>query len=137
MTAHSRPTADTLGIVAAAACAVHCLALPLVVASTPLLFLGELLAPWVEWAFVAVSLVIGLVSFRDSLQPGRSRQPLWLFVAGLTLLLLVRVVVGEEYPWLERSGLLAAACLIIAAHVQHARAHRHRYASPVGTHAPD
>lgn len=120
-----RSTADTVGVVAAAACAVHCLALPLVVASTPLLFLNHLLTPWVEWAFVVVSMVVGLVAFRDSVRPGRSRRPLLLFAAGLTMLLLVRTLVDESSVRMERGGLLVAATLIIAAHVQHARG-RHR-----------
>lgn len=133
----TRSTADTVGVVAAAACAIHCLALSLVVASTPLLFLNGLLAPWVAWAFVAVSMAVGLISLRDSVRPGRPRRPLLLFVAGLTVLLLVRTVVGESSAWLERGGLVLAATLSIAAHVQRARGQRHRCASPAGANAPD
>jgi hypothetical protein len=120
-----RAIADLFGVVTAAACAVHCLALPVLIASTPLLVPTLFQKPWVEWAFVALSCAIGVISFRNAFHDGHSRRSVLLFIAGLTVLLLVRTLVGDASEWLERVGLLLGASLIISAHVRHAREVRH------------
>lgn len=116
-----RPVADTLGVLAASVCALHCVALPVLLSAAPLLPLSSLLDPWVEWALVGTSLLIGAVSFRDGVRSTIHRAPLALFLAGMSVLLMVRVLVDEDAPVIERVGLVAGASLIASAHVLRAR----------------
>jgi hypothetical protein len=41
---------DRIGMTASTACAIHCAAVPLLITSLPLIGLGFLANPWVEWS---------------------------------------------------------------------------------------
>lgn len=122
---------DVAGCVASIACAVHCIALPLLLAAYPVLPLRGLRSPWTEWGFVVVSLIVGVSSFGPTAASREGHAPLGLFLAGGATLLAVRTLVPERATQLERVGLLLAAVLLASAHlVNHARARR-RCACPV------
>jgi CDP-diglyceride synthetase len=117
---------DIAGCAASVACALHCIALPVFLISYPALPLRALRAPWAEWTFVLLSLVLGLWSFGPSAASREGRAPLALFLAGGATLLTVRTLAPEHAPNVERLGLLTGAVLLVSAHLlNHARL-RHR-----------
>jgi hypothetical protein len=114
---------DIFGCAASVACALHCVALPVLFATYPLLPLGGLRRPWVEWAFVLISLVVGVCTFGPTAESRHGRAPIALFLAGGATLIAVRTLVPEYAPNLERFGLLFGAVLLTSAHlVNRARA---------------
>jgi hypothetical protein len=116
---------DLVGCVASITCAVHCVALPLLLAAYPILPLHGLRSPWTEWGFVFVSLVVGASSFGPAAVSREGRMPLVLFFAGGATLLAVRTLVPEHATQLERIGLVFGAMLLAAAHLlNRARASR-------------
>lgn len=119
---------DLVGCVASIACAVHCIALPVLMVAYPLLPLRGLLGPWAESVFVALSLILGASSFG---KPAASREgsgPLALFLAGGATLLAVRTLVPVAATNLERVGLLSGAVLLVSAHLLNRARMRHRCA---------
>jgi hypothetical protein len=107
---------DVLGCVASITCAVHCIALPLLLAAYPVLPLHGLRSPWTEWGFVLLSLLVGASSFGPSASR-EGRAPLALFLAGGATLLAVRTLVPPHATHLERAGLVAGAVLLASAHL--------------------
>jgi hypothetical protein len=108
---------DVVGCVASITCAVHCVALPLLLAAYPVLPLHGLRSPWTEWGFVLVSLIVGASSFGPTAASREGRAPLVLFLAGGATLLVVRTLVPAHATQLERAGLLAGAVLLSSAHL--------------------
>lgn len=53
---------DNIGITASTLCAVHCAIVPLIFTSLPLLGLGFLANPWVEWSMILIAFIIGVSS---------------------------------------------------------------------------
>ncbi len=51
-----------MGITASAICAIHCAVVPLIFTSLPLLGLGFLANPWLEWSMIILAVIIGLSS---------------------------------------------------------------------------
>jgi len=120
---------DVVGCVASVACAVHCIALPLLLVAYPMLPLRGLRNPWAEWGFVLVSLIVGVSSFGPTAASREGRAPLVLFLAGGATLVAVRTLVPEHATQLERLGLVLGAVLLASAHlVNRARANQQRCA---------
>lgn len=114
---------DLVGCVASITCAVHCIALPLLLSAYPVLPLHGLRSPWTEWGFVLVSLIVGASSFGPAAATREGRVPLVLFLAGGATLLVVRTLVPAHATQLERVGLVFGALLLATAHlVNRARA---------------
>jgi hypothetical protein len=117
----SSPTAsgllDLVGCVASIACAVHCIALPVLLVAYPVLPLRGLRSPWTEWGFVLVSLIVGASSFGPTAASREGHAPLGLFLAGGGTLLAVRTFVPEHAAHLERGGLVLGAVLLASAHL--------------------
>lgn len=86
---------DAVGTTVSLACAVHCLALPLVVGLLPALGLAHLLDERIEWAFVATTAIIGVASLGPAAWRTRARAGWWTgpacFAAGFVLLLGTRL----------------------------------------------
>jgi hypothetical protein len=116
---------DVCGCVASVACALHCTALPLLLAVSPVLALRGLRSAWAEWTFVLLSLILGMWSFGPRAASREGHTPLALFLAGGGTLIAVRTLVPQHATHLERLGLLVGAALLASAHlVNRARARR-------------
>lgn len=88
---------DKLGIAAASICAVHCVLTPLFIGLLPMVGLARLADERTEWAFVAISVTLGVVS----LLPGywrhhRRPAPLGVFVVGVLLILSARFFLEDK-----------------------------------------
>lgn len=57
---------DNIGMTASTLCAIHCAAVPVFFTSLPLLGLGFLANPWVEWIMIIIALVVGISSIGSS-----------------------------------------------------------------------
>ena len=113
------PWLDRLGMATSTLCAVHCAATALLMGTMTALGAGGLGAPWVEGAFLAVSVLVGAISLGHSVRRHRSPTPWSWFAAGLVLLLVVRPMVQPE--WLEVVVVGAGAFCVVRAHWQNAR----------------
>ena len=108
---------DIVGCVASITCALHCIALPLLLAAYPVLPLKGLRSPWTEWGFVLLSLIVGASSFGPAAASREGRAPLALFLVGGATLLVVRTLVPADATLQERIGLLLGAVLLSSAHL--------------------
>jgi hypothetical protein len=120
------PWLDRVGAVVGMGCALHCLALPLVVGMLPLVGATLLSHPMAEVVLLGTALVLGAVVARDGFRGPRRSPSTWVLVVGVGLLGL-RLVLGEDgvpgEPWATPaiSLVLAAGHL---ARAQEARACR-------------
>ncbi len=106
--------ADRVGAAASFLCAIHCAALPFVLALLPLLGLGFLADHRFERAFVVFACVLALVSLLSGYRRHRRGAPLRLALPGLALLLL-GVTVGESHSIAVHSALVTCGGLLVAA----------------------
>lgn len=133
-----RPLWDRVGIVVTAICAVHCLALPIllpVLAATDLMLVAH---HEFEWVILGITFVLAAVVLTHGyLSHHRRRLPLVLAAAGVAICL-VRHELGEA---LEPFVLMLGAGLIVGAHAMNLRfsrlwagapghSHGHAHASP-------
>ena len=121
-----RATLDLLGAAASCACACHCVALPAAAALLPVLGLHALLDERVEWALLALTIVVGVTSLggaalrRHRSGGRRSRAPA-LFALGLALLLAARAGELRGHELAADLGTLLGASLVAAAHLRNRR----------------
>ncbi len=108
-----RAALDTVGATASLMCAVHCAIAALFLGVAPAL--SFFAAPWIDWAFLAASAVIGLAALIPGYRLHRVRRPLALFVLGMTLLLILRVL-HVHVSLSEMAVVIVAASSLIAAH---------------------
>ncbi|MFT5731829.1 MAG: hypothetical protein ACJAZN_002507 [Planctomycetota bacterium] len=116
-----RHLADKLGVFAASACAVHCLAAPVILAFAPLI--GSAWAsPGTHWAFAAVSIPAALSLLRRNLR-GRSggRGIILLALAGSALVLLGLAAPGAR--WSQGIGVDLPVPEAVASQLSTPRAH--------------
>lgn len=106
--------ADRVGATASFLCAIHCAALPFVLALLPLLGLGFLADHRFERAFVLFACVLALASLLSGYRRHRRVLPLRLALPGLALLLL-GVTVAEAYSIGVHSALVTCGGLLVAA----------------------
>jgi hypothetical protein len=115
---------DGLAIGVSFACIVHCLALPALIATLPAwsawLDLPEAFHIWILAFALPFSLAVLLRAARKRWWFG----PLWLGVAGLTLMCL-GLVAGDHH--LETIATSLGGALLAAAHVMNWRQRSHRY----------
>ena len=84
---------DRAGIVVSTACAVHCVALPVLAGLLPFLGLRHFVDERLEWTFVATTAVIGVVSHsRAYWRHHRHLAPGVLFAAGILLIVGARLL---------------------------------------------
>lgn len=113
------PWLDRLGMATSTVCAIHCAATALLMGALSAVGAGGLGNPWVEGAFLTASVVLGAVSLGHALTRHRSLQPMLWFVAGLTLLLVVRPLLPGGL--LEVLAVAAGAICVVRAHWINAR----------------
>lgn len=94
-------------------CAVHCAIAALFLGIVPAL--SFFAAPWVDWAFFAISAVIGLAALVPGYRLHRTGRPLALFALGMTLLLILRLL-RIRASLSEMAVVTVAASSLIAAH---------------------
>ena len=102
-----RCLADRLGVFAAAACAVHCMAAPVILALAPLLG-GIWTSPRTHWVFAAISLPAALSLLNRNLRRKSGVARRWLM--GLALLGSTLVLAGLAAPgadWSQGRGVHA------------------------------
>jgi len=90
---------DNVGITASTLCAIHCAAVPVFFTSLPLVGLGFLANPWVEWIMIMIALVVGSSSIGNSYFKEHHRiLPLLLLIAGF-----ITIIAGHLFTrgWLE------------------------------------
>lgn len=88
---------DRFGTVAGLACAVHCAAMPFVLALVPAAMGATLGSGWIEWGLFGASATLGLTCMhRGGRIHGRGATKT-IFAAGLAMLALGRV--SEEREW--------------------------------------
>jgi hypothetical protein len=104
---------DALGIATSVLCAIHCVVLPLAVASLPVLGINIVHNAFFEFGMIGLAFVIGVYALRHGFRRHHRRpEPLLLFSGGVGFLLAKQV-------WHQYELLLLpfAVVLIIWAHV--------------------
>ena len=118
----AKPSLDTVGATASFVCAVHCAIVALFVGAAPAI--SFLAASWVEWAFLATSAVVGIVSLVPGYRLHGLRRPLALFTVGMTLLITLRVMHAKPSVAEMTAVAFAAGCLIAAHWINRGARHR-------------
>lgn len=116
--------ADRIGATASFLCAIHCAALPFVLALLPLLGLGFLADHRFERGFAIFACVLALISLLNGYRRHHRSLPLRLAMPGLALLL-IGVTFAERYSIGLHSALVTCGGLLVAsAHFVNLRADR-------------
>lgn len=115
--------ADILSISASTLCAVHCAAVPFLLAAGHLSSLSLLASPWFEACFIFISIWIGL----STIWPGyrkahRKRTPLVLLLIGLSLISAGRWT-ATEGEMMEIAMTVSGATVIAISHLTNWRYH--------------
>jgi hypothetical protein len=112
---------DHAGTTSGILCAIHCAALPLLATVTPLVSLGLAQSDGLEWTFVIIGLLLGLSSLVPSFRRVHGRPlPLALFVAGMVVLLVARLVLDGDAR-VETPAAVAGALVMARAHLVNRR----------------
>ena len=104
---------DVVGATASFFCAVHCAGVTLLLGIAPALEIVE--QPWLDWLFLSASMLIGLLALVPGYRQHRRPLPLALFIGGITILLITRLL-HVPTSMLELSLVLIAASALITAH---------------------
>ncbi len=115
---------SALAAIVTSACALHCLAMPLLVGVLPLAGLSFFAEPWFEWSMVAVAAVIGSAGFGLSfVRLHRNPRPLAVFIAGLLMLVVTHAAL-EAFVIVHGAMVIAGALVIYqAGRMNHALVH--------------
>lgn len=114
----NRMNLDALGIGASLACAVHCVALPLLAAVLPLAGAAVHYEP-LEYLLLGATPVVGLAAlYRGYRYQHRRIRPSVLFIIGFALLMAGHFWFPHEW---ELAGIALGAGLLIAAHIDNIR----------------
>ncbi|MGQ9897044.1 MAG: MerC domain-containing protein [Acidobacteriota bacterium] len=106
-----------VGATASLICAVHCLAMPLLIGILPILGLSLLSSPWLEWSLIGFTGAIGLLTLFPSYHwKHRRSQPLVLFLLGFGLILGTKFLFDEGSS-LETPGMVTGALFVAVANL--------------------
>ncbi len=126
---------DRAGIVVSTACAVHCAVLPFLAALLPVLGLHHFTEEWVEWLGIGVLAAIGVVGHASAyVRYHRHAGPAMIFVAGLTLIVVTRLTLGDTL--MEPAALAVGGLMGAAAHWANIRLCRCCHACDAGLETP-
>jgi hypothetical protein len=110
---------DRIGVTASTLCAVHCAVVPVFITSLPLLGMGFLARPWVEWGMILFALTIGVYSIAGSyFKAHRNLWPLILLAIGFGIIMLGHALLSAH---IEQYVVPAGGLLIALAHVVNQR----------------
>lgn len=105
---------DNVGMTASILCAVHCAIVPFLITSLPLLGLGFLANPWVEWSMIIFALLIGVYAIGSSyLKIHRQLLPVILLAIGFLIIIAGHLFITN---WHEAVVVPIGGLLIAAAH---------------------
>lgn len=102
---------DSLGIATTLLCAIHCMVLPLLLTSLPLMGIDLIHDPVFEWSMILLAIIIGIYAlYHGYIKHHRNIVPVYLFLAGAALLIVKQLF--HDFQLL----LLLAIPLIVVAH---------------------
>lgn len=105
---------DNIGMTASTLCAIHCAAVPVFFTSLPLVGLGFLANPLVEWTMITLALVLGIASIGTSYFRLHHRVlPLALLVGGFMIIIIGHLFITS---WVEAVVVPVGGFLIAIAH---------------------
>jgi len=105
---------DNIGMTASTLCAIHCAIVPLVFTSLPLVGLGFLANPWVEWSMIVLAFIIGVSSISLSyFSTHRKLLPLSLLVLGFLIIITGHIFITG---WIEAIIVPLGGLTIAGAH---------------------
>jgi hypothetical protein len=108
---------DGLGIATSLACAIHCLALPLVLTSLPLFGINIIHNGFFEWGMILLAFGVGVYALVHGYKTHhKNLLPVILFCIGFLLL-----VTKQFFLSVEMYFLIPAVAFIISAHVTNYR----------------
>jgi hypothetical protein len=118
--------ADRVGATASFLCAIHCAALPLVIAVLPAIGLGFLANHKFERGFVAFASVLALTTLFLGFRRHRQFRAFWFLVPGILLLAAGMIVDFEQSATLHAVLVSLGGTLVAVSHVTNLRlAHVH------------
>lgn len=108
-----RPSLDMMGATASMVCAVHCAVVAIFLGVLPAAasFLAK---PWIDWAFLLVSVVIGAFALLPGYRRHKDRAPLLLFASGIAMLSALRIMRAQPSLGEMVVVIMAATCLVAA-----------------------
>ena len=113
---------DTTGFWASAICAVHCIAVPVLLSFSTFAFLSFLENDFMEYTIICVSLVLGVTSLLPSyFRHHRKFNALYFLLTGFILIFFGRFTAISVY---ERSFTSVGAIFIATAHIVNFRMNR-------------
>lgn len=117
----SAPSAwlDRLGMATSTLCAIHCAATALFMGALTAVGAAGIGAEWVEGAFLATAVLLGVLSLGHALRRHRSLAPMAWFSAGMVTLLVLRPLASS--PGWEVVAVAFGAALVVRAHWRNAR----------------
>lgn len=121
---------DRVGATASFACAVHCVALPFVLALLPLVGLGFLAGHTFERIFVACAALLATASIVTGFRRHRHPQALFLMVPGIVLLVCGVAVDINSHIALHTASVVAGGVLVASAHVTNLVLSHRRHCDP-------
>lgn len=125
--------ADRFGATASFLCAVHCAALPLVIAALPALGLGFLANHAFERAFIACASLLALASLAIGFRRHRRYRAFWFLVPGVVLLIAGIVIDIDGLPIMHALLVSLGGTLVAVSHLTNLRlAHRHVHDAACG-----
>jgi hypothetical protein len=123
---------DRMGVAAAVLCGIHCALLPLAAGLLSAIGLGLLLDERIELALLMLAGLIGVWSLWPAFRRQHGRiLPLLLFVAGLLVMVSVRLIEAGDTS-LEQPAVVAGAAAVAVAHLTNLRLCRQCTACDVG-----
>jgi hypothetical protein len=112
---------DTLSIFISGLCIIHCIILPLFVSTLSILSIEVLENPWLELITVLLALLIGGAAiFRGYFKFHRKQTVLWLFVIGITLMMIANTMEESKEAFIKVVG----AVMITFGHIRNYRLSR-------------
>lgn len=109
-----RQTFDIIAVTSAVLCALHCVALPILLSFSTFTGLYILHNPLIEWFFIAFGLLLIIVSLWPSFRKIHgSKLPLWFAGVGFLFIIASRLDFSE---WWEAGNTVLGACLVAYAH---------------------
>ena len=125
--------ADRFGATVSFLCALHCAALPLVIAALPALGLGFLADHAFERVFIAFASMLALASLAIGFRRHRRLRAILLLVPGVALLLAGVVIDMDGRPLLHAMLVSLGGTLVALAHLMNLRlAHVHVHDAACG-----
>jgi hypothetical protein len=105
---------DSIGMTASMLCAIHCAIVPLLITTLPLIGLGFLANPLIEWSMIILALCIGIYAIGLSYVRTHHRPlPMLLLIIGFIIIAIGHLFISG---WHEALVVPVGGLLIVTAH---------------------